>query len=104
MIYFKTLLLYALACIININSLVAQAITAEDWRSDLKYFQHLVHSKYPNLFFSVSGKQFDSAVGVLDKKIGTLNDVQMKVEFAKLVALFRIGHTAVRRQWNEGNQ
>lgn len=88
----------------GILSLQAQpGLGAQDWRSDLAYFRQLVHSKYPNLFYNVSAAQFDSAVSAIDKKIGTLSDVQMKVEFAKLVAMFHIGHTSVRRQWGSGD-
>jgi tetratricopeptide (TPR) repeat protein len=92
----------AAACLLVITTISAQSLTADAWRQDLKFLQHTVHAKYPNLFYSVTASQWDSAVNVLDKKIGTLSDVQMKVEFAKLVAMFKIGHTAVRRQSGEG--
>lgn len=92
------------ACLLAFISLSAQNnLSAEDWRSDLRWFQQTVHTKYPNLFYNVTAARFDSAVDAIDKKIGTLSDLQMKVEFSKLVAMFHIGHTLVRALWNEGN-
>ncbi len=81
----------------------AQKITPAQWRHDLHYFQQLIHSKYSTLFYNVTAKQFDSAVTAIDKRIGKLTDVQMNVEFAKLVALFKVGHTAVRQRSGSGN-
>ncbi|MBC7875447.1 MAG: hypothetical protein H7Y01_15710 [Ferruginibacter sp.] len=74
-----------------------------EWRSDLRYFQQLIHSKYSNLFYNLTAQQFDNAVAGIDKKIGHLTDVQMNVEFAKLVAMFKVGHTAVRQRAGTGN-
>lgn len=73
-------------------------LTPAQWRGDLNHFQQLIHIKYSNLFHNVTAKQFDDAVAALDKKIGKLSDVQLNVEFAKLVAMFKVGHTAVRQR------
>ena len=83
-------ILLAAACLLVITTISAQSLTADAWRQDLKYLQHTVHAKYPNLFYNVSAAQWDSAVNALDKKIGTLSDLQMKVEIARLVAMFKI--------------
>ncbi len=101
-------LLLALACLaFSATTLIAQqspVLSTTAWRNDLQYFQQLIHTKYSNLFYNVTAEQFDSAVGVIDKKIGKLSDVQMNVEFAKLVAMFKVGHTAVRQRAGTGNE
>ena len=97
-------LLHAFVCpllFIGFSPLSLQAqekLSQAAWRSDLQYFQQLIHSKYSNLFYNVTEKQFDSAVVAIDKKIGNLSDVQMNVEFTKLVAMFKIGHTGVSQR------
>ena len=102
-------LLHAFVCTLffigfNASSLQAQEkLSPAAWRSDLQYFQQLIHSKYSNLFYNVTEKQFDSTVAAIDKKIGSLSDVQMNVEFAKLVAMFKVGHTAVRQRSGIGD-
>src|SRR5688572_23142898 len=89
--------LLCLALVVSTCICSAQTVmTASQWRTDLKYLQQVVHNKYSNLFQKVTAAQFDSAVAALDKRIGTLNDVQMNVEMSKLVAMFQVGHTNVR--------
>ena len=78
-------------------------MTATAWRTDLQYFKQLIHSKYSNLFYNVTAQQFDSAIAAIDRKIGSISDLQMNVEFAKLVAMFKIGHTAVRQRLGTEN-
>ena len=85
------------------NAQPPEQIAPTEWRSDLHYFQQLIHTKYSNLFYNVTAKQFDSVVAAIDKKIGTLGDVQMNVEFAKLVAMFKVGHTMVRQRAGTGD-
>ncbi|MEO7923164.1 MAG: hypothetical protein ABIR30_05755 [Chitinophagaceae bacterium] len=101
----KLLLVFACLAMGSAAPLLAQTSTTNEtpWRSDLRYFQQLIHSKYPNLFYNITAQQFDSAVERIDKKIGDLNDVQMNIEFSKLVALFKIGHTAVRQRAGTGD-
>ncbi len=78
-------------------------LTPQQWKDDLIYFKNLVHTKYSNLFYNVSQQQFNDAVAAVEKKIGTLSDLQMNMEFVKLVAMFRVGHTAVRQRMGTGN-
>ena len=97
---------FGAVCIFSItaftNRLSAQ-LAPTQWREDLRYLQHIVHSKYSNLFHNVTEKQFDSAVAEVDKKIGTMSDLQMQVEMVKLVAMFRVGHTMVRQRAGRGD-
>jgi len=102
-------LLLGLACLaytgttLTLSAQPAPAMTATAWHNDLEYFKQLIHSKYTNLFYNVTAVQFDNAVASLDKKIGKLSDMELKVEFAKLVALFKVGHTNVRPRTGNGN-
>lgn len=94
-------ILAGLFCITSARS--QTNLNPEEWRIDLEYFRQVVHSKYKNLFYNVTAAGFDSTVAEIDKKIGTLSDLQMKIEFTKLVAAFHIGHTSVRLQSGSGN-
>ncbi|HEX5651783.1 MAG TPA: hypothetical protein VFX58_01840 [Chitinophagaceae bacterium] len=80
------------------------SLTPAEWRKDLHYFQQLVHTKYPNLFYNISAAQFDSVVRSIDKRLDKLNDLQMRAEFVKLVALFQVGHTATRLRFGSDAQ
>ena len=87
----------------SIQKISSQKITVKQWKDDLHHFKQLVHHKYNNLFYNVTASQFDSAVATLDKKIVSLDDVKIKVEFAKLVSMFRIGHTMLRQRTGSEN-
>ncbi len=90
------------AFVVNNTAIAQEKITPAAWHSDLQYFQQLIHTKYGNLFYNVTEKEFDNEVDAIDKKIGTLSDMEMRVAFTKLVAMFKVGHTAVRRQSGTG--
>lgn len=94
--------LIVLSPFINAHAQNSAGITAAQWREDLRFLQKTVHERYSNLFYNITEKQFDSAVNEIDKKIGAVDDLQMRVEFVKLVALFRVGHTAVRQRAGTG--
>jgi tetratricopeptide (TPR) repeat protein len=86
------------AAIIFLTSCSSRAQFSEtQWRNDLHYFKELVHTKYSNLFYNISAERFDSTVASIDKRLGSLDELQRKAEFVKLVAMFHVGHTAVRR-------
>lgn len=65
------------------------------WQEDLAYLHQKVHREYPNLFYNLTARQFDSAVASLHGRIPQLTANEIKVEFFRLVALFRIGHTGI---------
>ena len=79
-----------------IQGYAQESLTPAQWRSDLAHFKNLIHSKYAHFFTRLPAKRFDSAVAAMDAKIPHLNETQIKVEFAKLVALFQVGHTQLR--------
>ena len=72
-----------------------KVLTTAQWQSDLSYLQKKIHSEYSNLFYNVTAKQFDSAVAVLKNKIPALTENEIRVEFIRLIAMFKIGHTGV---------
>jgi len=71
-------------------------ISAAQWQADLVYLQKKIHKEYPKLFYKVTAKQFDSAVTVIKKKIPRLRENEIRTEFIRLIAMFKIGHTGVR--------
>lgn len=85
-------------------SLAQPDLSKEAWRSDLHWLQQTIHKNYSNLFYNVSAKQFDSAVAAIDDKIGTMTDMQTRVEFMKLISMFRIGHTAILKMWYDDDK
>jgi hypothetical protein len=92
-----------IACFFATRAMHAQPpILKTDWNADLDYFQNTVHHNYSNLFYNVTAQQFDSAIAATRAKIGTFDDNQMRMELVKIVAMFHIGHTNVRRQWGNG--
>lgn len=78
------------------SSYAQNNLTSAQWQSDLSYLQKKIHSDYPNLFYNVTARQFDSAVAVLQKQIPRLTENEIRVGFIRLVAMFRIGHTLMR--------
>lgn len=71
-------------------------LTSNKWMDDLSYLQSRVHKDYAHLFQNVTARQWDSSVGALKRKIPSLSEVAIKVEFIRLIAMFRVGHTGVR--------
>src|SRR5688500_2655448 len=100
----SALFLVCIQCWTSICAQNVDELAPTQWREDLKYLQNLVHTKYRNLFHNVTEKQFDSAIAAAEKKIGTVGDVQMRVEIAKSVAMFKVGHTTVRQHLGAPNQ
>lgn len=70
-------------------------LTAEQWQEDLRYLQHSVHKDYPFLFKKVTAGEFDAAVDQLYQQIPQLSDHEVIVGLARIVALFKYGHTAM---------
>lgn len=79
-------------------------LTAAQWQADLSYLQKKIHSDYPNLFYNITARQFDSAVAALQKQIPRLADTEIRVGFARIVAMFRIGHTLLQMRAGENEE
>ena len=66
---------------------------AKKWRADLQDLKQQLTERHVNLFHTVSKDTFELAVTHLDEKIPTLNQAQILVRFAQLVAMIGDGHT-----------
>ncbi|MGH9578366.1 MAG: hypothetical protein ACRD3R_13080, partial [Terriglobales bacterium] len=71
----------------------ATALTAEQWREDLRFFARELPRRHTNLFFKTPREQFEAAVAKLDARIPSLQRHQIIVELARIVALVGDGHT-----------
>ncbi len=70
-------------------------LTPEQWRQDLRFLQRTVHEDYPFLFKKVTPEAFDAAADALYAEIPALEDHEVVVGLARLVALFGYGHTSL---------
>lgn len=67
----------------------------EGWRFDLALMVREVKRRAPKPFRYISEKKFDSAVQAVWKKIPSLSDLQLIVEFEKILVLVGDGHTMI---------
>ncbi|HKS16061.1 MAG TPA: hypothetical protein VJU16_02055 [Planctomycetota bacterium] len=65
----------------------------EKWLSDLDELGRVISERHKNPFFKTPREQFFRAVDDVRKRIPTLKDPQIVVEFMKLAALIGDGHT-----------
>ena len=70
-------------------------LTAADWQSDLKFLQQKVHKEYSFLFKKITATEFDAAVDKLYKEIPAMKEHEVLAGFAKIVSLFKYGHTNI---------
>jgi hypothetical protein len=75
--------------------LQAQEITPEQWQDDLDYLQKTIHEEYAFLFKKTTALEFDEKVDVLRAAIPNLEDHEVMVGLARLVASFEYGHTVL---------
>ena len=68
-------------------------MTPDKWREDLRYLATEMPKVHKNLFHAMTREQFDTAVRRLDERIPSLSRNQILVEFARIVAMVRDGHT-----------
>jgi len=79
-----------------IGTLFSQnTLSAEDWQSDLKFLQKTIHKDYPFLFDKISAQDFDAEVEALYAEIPNMEAHEINVSFAKIVSLFKYGHTQI---------
>ncbi len=83
-----------LATGVFVQSAVAQVeMTANQWRTDLRFLQKTIHDDYPFLFKKVTADQFDLEVEKLFKAIPDLQEHEVAAGLSRLVAMFGYGHT-----------
>ncbi len=71
----------------------AQTLTPEQWRQDLAFLSLSISSKHPDPFHVISEESFRSRVDKLHESIPNLEDHEIIVEMAALVAMLQDGHT-----------
>ncbi|PPK87385.1 tetratricopeptide repeat protein [Neolewinella xylanilytica] len=98
-------LLLTLSFVWSVFTLHAQpALSPEEWREDIRFLQRTVHDDYPFLFKKVTAEAFDAAVEELYAAVPDLEDHEVSVGIARLIALFGYGHTRLGLDaWNSGN-
>jgi len=72
-----------------------EALTAEEWQSDLKFLQKTIHHQYSFLFKKVTAASFDAEVEKLHAAIPTLATHEIKVGLTRMVSFFEYGHTQI---------
>lgn len=72
-----------------------ESLSIDQWRSDLTYLRDLIDEKYAHLYRQIPREHFHQLVASLDQKIPELEPHEIMVEFAKLVAAFKVGHSGI---------
>jgi hypothetical protein len=72
------------------------AITADQWRADLRQLADELPKRHMNAFHAVSRPAFEAAVADLDRRIPSLDGDQVFVGLATIVRMIGDGHTSVR--------
>ncbi len=67
--------------------------SVKEWQDDLKFLQKTVHTDYPFLFKKITADKFDLAVEEFYNTIPKMQDHEVMMGFARIVALFQYGHT-----------
>jgi len=67
--------------------------SAKEWREDLHFLAEQMRLKHKSLFHTMNEAQFNGEVEKLDADIPRLNDDQIVVRFAQLIALVQDGHS-----------
>lgn len=71
------------------------ALTAEQWREDLRFMVAEMERRHRNLYHQVSREAFAAAVADLDRRIPSLERNAIIVGFMRLAAMVGDGHTRV---------
>jgi uncharacterized protein (TIGR03067 family) len=67
-----------------------------DWTSDLDLLAQVIRDKHINPFTKCNREKFDGAVAQVRRRLPTLQDHQILVEFLKLTAMLGDGHTTIQ--------
>jgi hypothetical protein len=71
------------------------ALSADQWRADLRYLAEQMPKVHVNLFHTMTPAQLDAAVAALDRRIPSLNTDEILVGLARVTALVQDGHSGV---------
>ena len=72
-----------------------QKSETDKWREDLQFLATELPKRHKNLFAKMAREDFEKTVKELDKRIPTLTGNQIALEFARIVAMVRDGHTSM---------
>lgn len=90
----RTLITLLLLVCLSLNVIAqGEPLKSKQWQEDLKQLQTEVHENYASLFVKTTPDEFDAAVEQLHKDIPDMEEAQIIVEMAKIVALFGYGHS-----------
>lgn len=78
----------------------AQTQRPEAWRSDLATLVELLEARHPEPYHTLPRAEFADAVGRLRQRIPALDDHEIVVELARLMAQVGDGHTGVFIPWD----
>jgi tetratricopeptide (TPR) repeat protein len=73
----------------------------DDWREDLRVLATELPARHKNAFHRMTRAQWDSAVKALDVRLPQLKRHEILVEFMRLVAMVRDGHTSFAPEFDE---
>jgi len=82
-----------------LESVQAQ-VTSLQWQEDLRFLQETVNNEYSFLFKKTTQKIFDEEVEQLHNEIPNLEEHEIIVGMARIVALFQYGHTGFSLRHN----
>ncbi len=93
----RSALVLILGFLVNAGSCnaVAQSLTEEQWQGDLEFLATSIRAQHPDPFHAVSEKAFQNRVDKLRKAISSLEDHEIVVEMASIVAMLQDGHTKI---------
>jgi tetratricopeptide (TPR) repeat protein len=101
----KPRLAVCLLCLASAGPLAAQTgevqkssrppLSAQEWREDLHYMAAQMRLKHKALFHSMTEAEFNGAVDALDADIPRLNEDEIIVRLAQLVAMVQDGHSGL---------
>lgn len=90
----KNLLLILVSCFV-LNVTAQSAMNANLWQEDLKFLQETVHNDYSFLLKKTTASEFDKTVEKLHRDIPNLQEHEIVIGLARLVASFKYGHTTL---------
>src|SRR4051794_19996105 len=77
------------------GSTSAAALSAEQWRTDLRFMAQQMERRHKNLYHTVSRERFAAEAAELDARIPTLQRNEIIVGMMRLAAMVGDGHTNV---------
>lgn len=89
----KTLLIISL--LLFLQAFAQTKISSTQWQEDLRYLQKTIHKDYSFLFVKTTKEAFDTEVETLYKEIPNLQEHEIRVGLARIVSLFKYGHTQI---------